>query len=85
MEQIATCSWVLKQSVSEIACDSYADVVKPMTDQTWEEERESLLKSALKRWMMVATSSKQTTVVWVQLATESLLNLSETTVHRHPG
>ena len=42
-----------------------------MTDQTWEEERESLLQSALKRWMMVVTSFKQTTVVWVQLATES--------------
>ena len=85
MEQIATCSWVLEQSVSEIACDSYSDVVKHMTDQTWEEERESLLQVALKRWMMVVTSFKQTTVVWVQLATESFSNLRVTTVHRHPG
>ena len=85
IEQIATCSWVLKQSVSEIACDNYSDVVKHMTDQTWEEERESLLQSALKGWMMVVTLFKQTTVVWVQLATESSSNLSGTTVHRHPG
>jgi len=71
IEQIASCSRALKQSVSVTACDSYSDVVKHMTDQTWEEERESLLQVALKRWMMVVTSFKQTTVVWVQLAAES--------------
>ena len=70
IEQIASCSRALKQSVSVTACDSYSDVVKHMTDQTWEEERESLLQIALKRWMMVVTSFQQTTVVWMQLAAE---------------
>ena len=70
IEQIASCSRALKQSVSVTACDSYSDVVKHMTDQTWEEERESLLQIALKRWMMVVTSFQQTTVVWMHLAAE---------------
>ena len=69
--QISTCSRDLKRAISVTACESYADVVKHMTDQTWEEERESLLQSALKRWLMVVTAFKQTTVVWTQLAAES--------------
>ena len=69
-EQIASYSRALKQSVSVTASDSYSDVVEHMTDQIWEEEREPLLQIALKRWMMVVTSFKQTTAVWVQLAAE---------------
>ena len=70
LEQLASCSRALRQSVSVTARDSYSDYVKHMTEQTWEEERESLLQTPLKRWRMVLTSFMQTTVVLAQLAAE---------------
>lgn len=71
MEQITDCSRELKRSIHEVSSDSFADVVKHTTDRTWQEERESLLQSALKRWLMVVTSFKRSAVVWKQLAAET--------------
>ena len=55
MEQITDCSRELKRSIHAVSSDSFADVVKHTTDRTWQEERESLLQSALKRWLMVVS------------------------------
>ena len=71
MEQITDCSRELKRSIHAVSSDSFADVVKHTTDRTWQEERESLLQSALKRWLMVVTSFKRSAVVWKQLASET--------------
>ena len=53
MGQISECSRKLKRSIQDSLSDSYADVVRHVTDQSWQEERESLLQSALKRWLVV--------------------------------
>lgn len=71
MGQISECSRKLKRSIQDSSSDSYADVVKHVTDQSWQEERESLLQSALKRWLVVVISFDPTTTVWVQLAAET--------------
>eukprot|EP00435_Cladocopium_sp_Y103_P066278 s379_g28.t1 len=46
---------------------TYEDVVIHKPDQTWQEERESLLQSALKRWLVVASHFNAKTTVRVQL------------------
>ena len=71
MGQIADCSRALKRSLPDSVSDSYADVVKHVTEQTWQEERESLLQSALKRWLVVVISFDPATTVWMQLAAEA--------------
>ena len=40
--------------------DSFGDVVKHVTDVAWEEERESVLQMALKRWLVTITAFKAT-------------------------
>ena len=71
MGQIDECSRALKRSLKDSVSDSYADVVKHVTDQSWQEERESLLQSALKRWLVVVISFDPATTVWMQLAAET--------------
>ena len=71
MGQISECSRKLKRSMQDSLSDSYADVVRHVTDQSWQEERESLLQSALKRWLVVVISFDPATTVWVQLAAET--------------
>jgi len=71
MGQIDDCSRALKRSLPDRASDSYADVVKHVTEQTWQEERESLLQSALKRWLVVVISFDPATTVWMQLSAEA--------------
>ena len=70
IEQLADCRRILKRSIPDSACESFADVVKHVTEQTWEEERESMLQSALKRWLMVLTAFKRSSLIWSQLAAE---------------
>ena len=69
--QMTDCSRTLKRSIHASTGEIFEDVVKHVTEQTWEEERESLLQSALKRWMVVALAFKQSTLVWAQLAAQS--------------
>ena len=71
MGQISECSRKLKRSMQDSLSDSYADVVRHVTDQSWQEERESLLQAALKRWLVVVISFDPATTVWVQLAAET--------------
>ena len=69
--QMSECSRTLKRSIHDSTGETFEEVVKHVTEQTWEEERESLLQSALKRWMVVALAFKQSTLVWAQLAAQS--------------
>lgn len=71
VEQIADCSRELKRLIPVISSNSFADVVKHTTYQKWREECESLLHSALKRWILVVTSFQHSAVVWKQLASET--------------
>ena len=49
---------------------TYADIVVHKTDQSWQEEREAVLQSALKRWLVVSTYFNAKTVIRVQLDCE---------------
>ena len=60
----------LKRALQPSEDDSYGDVVKHIPDQTWQEERESLLQTAIKRWLVVVIGFSESTVVWQQLASE---------------
>eukprot|EP00435_Cladocopium_sp_Y103_P048826 s883_g14.t1 len=46
---------------------TYEDVVSHKPDQTWQEERESILQSALKRWLVVISYFNARTVIRIQL------------------
>ena len=57
-----------KSKARKIISDcSYADIVVHKTDQTWQEERESLLQNALKRWLVVCSSFNAKTTIRIQL------------------
>ena len=60
----------LKRALQPSGDDSYGDVVKHIPDQTWQEERESMLQTAIKRWLVVVIGFSESTVVWQQLASE---------------
>ena len=68
IEQIAECRRELKRSLPESVSDSFADVVRHVPEVTWQEERESMLQSALKRWLVVVISFNRSATVWQQLA-----------------
>ena len=46
---------------------THADIVVHKTDQTWQEERESILQNALKRWLVVCTYFNAKSIIRVQL------------------
>eukprot|EP00435_Cladocopium_sp_Y103_P046075 s704_g13.t1 len=68
--QISACSRKLKRALPQTDSETYLEVVRHVTDLSWEEERESQLQTALKRWLMVVISLNQNTQVWQQLAAE---------------
>ena len=49
---------------------TYDDIVINKTDQTWQEERESLLQSSLKRWLVASSYFNARTVIRTQLDCE---------------
>ena len=59
---------VVSQSIDPSV--TYADIVVHKTDQTWQEEREAVLQSALKRWLVVLSYFNAKTVIRVQLDCE---------------
>ena len=69
--QLAECRRGLERSLPESVSDGCADVVRHIPGVTWQEERESTLQSALKRWLVVVISFNRSATVWQQLATES--------------
>eukprot|EP00435_Cladocopium_sp_Y103_P044661 s357_g12.t1 len=58
-----------KPKAPRLSCTglTYEDVVSHKPDQTWQEERESLLQSALKRWLVVISYFNARTVIRIQL------------------
>eukprot|EP00435_Cladocopium_sp_Y103_P039500 s3763_g10.t1 len=70
MGQLSECSRSLKRALPRSDGETYMEVVKHVTDQSWEEERESQLQMALKRWLIVVISFSQRTRIWQQLAAE---------------
>ena len=54
------------RKTGDISC-TYSDIVVHRTDQTWQEERESILQNALKRWLVVCSYFNATTTIRVQL------------------
>eukprot|EP00435_Cladocopium_sp_Y103_P066057 s1396_g28.t1 len=70
MGQIDECRRSLKRSLPKDCSENYMGAVRHVTDQSWEEERESQLQMALKRWLVVVISFSNTTLVWRQLAEE---------------
>eukprot|EP00435_Cladocopium_sp_Y103_P007172 s3690_g2.t1 len=70
MGQIDECRRSLKRALPKTDTENYLEVVRHVTDQSWEEERESQLQTALKRWLMVVISFNRNTLVWRQLADE---------------
>ena len=54
------------RKLGEGSC-THADIVVHKTDQTWQEERESILQNALKRWLMVCTYFNAKTMIRVHL------------------
>jgi len=71
VEQLAECQREMKRSMPESVSDSCADVARHTPGVTWQEESESTLQSALKRWLVVVFSFNRGATVWQQLATES--------------
>ena len=51
---------------------THEDIVINKTDQTWQEERESLVQSALKRWLVVSSYFQAKTVIRIQLDSEPM-------------
>eukprot|EP00435_Cladocopium_sp_Y103_P065682 s14_g27.t1 len=70
MGQITECSRSLKRSLPKDDSEICLAAVRHVTDQSWEEERESQLQMALKRWLIVVISFNKDTLVWRQLADE---------------
>eukprot|EP00435_Cladocopium_sp_Y103_P050198 s108_g15.t1 len=70
MGQIDECRRSLKRSLPKDYSENYLAAVRHVTDQSWEEERESQLQTALKRWLVVIISFNRSTLVWRQLADE---------------
>eukprot|EP00435_Cladocopium_sp_Y103_P035239 s580_g9.t1 len=70
MGQMSECSRSLKRALPKTDGETYLDVVKHVPDQSWEEERESQLQMALKRWLVVVLSFNRHTQVWTQIAAE---------------
>ena len=70
LDQIKDCSLALKRSIPVASTDSFADVVRHVPIRTWEEERESILQSALKRWLMVVTSFSSSCTIYQQLSVQ---------------
>ena len=68
--QLVDCSRKLKRALPRSTDDDFTDIVKHIPEQTWQEERESLFQTAIKRWMVVVISFNETTTVWKQLAAE---------------
>ena len=60
----------LKRKIIDTECSSYSDVVKHIPDRAWQEERESLLQSALKRWLVTLIAFDRSSKIWRQLASE---------------
>ena len=54
------------RKTGDISC-TYSDIVVHRTDQTWQEERESILQNALKRWLVVCSYFNAKTTIRVQL------------------
>ena len=54
------------RKLSDESC-THADIVVHKTDQSWQEERESILQNALKRWLVVCTHFNAKSVIRVQL------------------
>ena len=61
--QISDCSRKLKRALEPISDDGFGDVVKHVPEHTWQEERESLLQVAIKRWLVVVIGFRDTTTV----------------------
>ena len=59
-----------KRALEPISDDGFGDVVKHVPEHTWQEERESLLQVAIKRWLVVVIGFRDTTTVWKQVANE---------------
>eukprot|EP00435_Cladocopium_sp_Y103_P017720 s5862_g4.t1 len=88
--QIDECRRSLKRSLPRDCSEHYMGAVRHVTDQSWEEERESQLQMALKRWLVVVISFNNTTLVWRQLAEEQddlakMVVLSDLFRGRAPG
>ena len=71
VSQMEDTSLALKRKSDVLVCESYADVVKHLPDRAWQEERESVLQSALKRWLVTVISFDQKSTIWQQLASET--------------
>ena len=54
------------RKLSDDSC-THADIVVHKTDQSWQEERESILQNALKRWLVVCTYFNAKSTIRVQL------------------
>ena len=63
-------SRVLKRKAETVVCESYSDVVKHLPVREWQEERESLLQAALKRWLVPVISFFEKTLIWQQISVE---------------
>ena len=68
--QIEDSSRVLKRKAETVVCESYSDVVKHLPVREWQEERESLLQAALKRWLVTVISFSETSLIWQQISVE---------------
>ena len=68
--QLEDSSKALKRKAETAVCESYSDVVRNFPIKDWQEERESLLQSALKRWLVTVISFSQQTLIWQQISVE---------------
>ena len=68
--QLEDSSRVLKRKAETVVCESYSDVVKHLPVREWQEERESLLQSALKRWLVTVISFSEKSLIWQQVSVE---------------
>ena len=70
LNQMVDSSLSLKRKAEAVVCESYADVVRHLPIRDWQEERESMLQAALKRWMVTVTAFSEQSTSWQQLASE---------------
>ena len=68
--QLEDSSRVLKRKAETVVCESCSDVVKHLPVREWQEERESLLQSALKRWLVTVISFSEKSLIWQQVSVE---------------
>ena len=68
--QLEDSSRVLKRKAETSVCESYSDMVKSLLVKDWQEERESLLQAALKRWLVTVISFSEQTLIWQQISVE---------------